>query len=193
MARSTEHTVWRACGPPGGLPGWVTDHRESVYSGVKRIWAKLQPWAVTSTGQSLPGAYLKTVLLSQSYLFCKSNHYRNKQKKKRRQSNSCPPFNNLETSTCQTRKVTSHSTKAWGAALIKSDLVWQQGRPGQPCSDRLPGIPCHTPAWPRSFMKGLLPGSIHIFSMNMVLTVVFTFLTQSLSLIFFKKKQQFSF
>lgn len=84
-------------------PGQVTDHRGSFYSGAKRIWAKLQPWAVTSIGQSLSGAYLKTFLLSLSYLFCKSNHYG--KKKKTRQSNSCPPFNNLEIWTCQTRKI----------------------------------------------------------------------------------------
>lgn len=78
------------------------DHRGSLYSGVKCTRAKLQPWAVTSTGQSLPGAYLKTFLLSGSYLFCKSNYYRNKKQTTTKQL--LPPFNNLETSTCQTRK-----------------------------------------------------------------------------------------
>lgn len=63
-------------------------------------------------------------LLSQSFLLCKNNHF----ERKRKQSNSCPPCNDLVPSTCQTREKLSPAVqKAPGAALIKRKPVGQQG------------------------------------------------------------------
>lgn len=73
---------------------------------------------MTNTGQTLPRAYLKSSLLSQSNLCCKNNCF---EKNKKETPASLSEPTNLDLSNKE--KVTYFSTEGRGADLIKSNPV----------------------------------------------------------------------